>query len=78
MFMSTDQADVPDFKLRFPAGRLEGPIVDALLLIQMALGGIGVMMGGFVLMAADGFAPSSIAIAVIPFLIAYLLNFLYE
>lgn len=76
--MATDQAGAPNQTLRFPAGRFEDSILTAIFAVQFSLGGVGLLMGAFVLLAEDGFTPPFIATAAVPFAVAYLLTFLYE
>lgn len=81
--MSPDRGDSEgphqsDLKLKFYAGRLEKPILNAIMILQLSLGGIGFTMGGFVLLSKDGLHLLPIAIALLPFVIAYLLTYLYE
>lgn len=76
--MSTDQADAPEYHLRFPAGRLEDSILHAIFLAQIMLGTIGMMAGGFFLLSSISLELGVLVIVAVPFVIAYLLTHLYE
>ncbi|UTF55892.1 hypothetical protein [Natronosalvus rutilus] len=76
--MVADQDGSPDLQLRFSGGHYEDHIVTAILALQVALAGVGVMGLAFVFLAMGGRPPLFVAVAIFPLALAYLLTYLYE
>ncbi|MFC6716010.1 hypothetical protein ACFQGT_17880 [Natrialbaceae archaeon GCM10025810] len=76
--MTADQAELPTPKLRFSAGRFEGPLITAIITLQFTLVGVTLLTFAFLLLTDDSFQFTVIVTAGLPLLGAYLLNFLYR